>query len=267
MRNKIKRDRVLGYYQNERNSIVYLQETFTTNGDMEYWKKSWPGPIFFSHGSTNSRGVAILLHQDLNVEIDNVVIDPNGRYLIIECCIADNNIALCNYYAPTSDKTKEQIEMLDTLQPLISNVHHKLIFAGDMNNWLQPTLDKYGNSELTKGARKLNDILEQYNLIDIWRILNPHTKRYTWRAKGKRGIQQSRLDYFFVANSFIYRVGKCEIGPCIYSDHNIISLELKCDQNHERGRGFWKLNTSLLRDKEYVDKINKTIDETLLIHK
>jgi exodeoxyribonuclease-3 len=234
---------------------------------MECGKKCWPGQIFFSHGTTNSKGVAILLHIDLKVDIDNVVIDPNGRYLIIEGCIAENNIALCNYYAPTSDKPCEQIELLDILQSLLSNVHHKLILAGDMNTWLQPTLDKYGNSKLTKTARKLNDILEQYDLIDIWRILNPETKRYTWRSKGKRGIQQSRLDYFLVANSFIYRVGKCEIGPSIYSDHNIISLEIKCKPNNVRGRGFWKFNTSLLRDKEYVDKINNIIDETIENHK
>jgi hypothetical protein len=110
-------------------------------------------------------------------------------------------------------------------------------------------------------------MLEIFDLIDIWRILNPDTKRYTWRATGKRGVQQSSLDYFLVSNSFIYRVGTCEIGPCIYSDHNIISLEITLKSHSERGRGFWKLNTSLLRDKEYVTKIIQTIEETLEHHK
>jgi hypothetical protein len=62
-------------------------------------------------------------------------------------------------------------------------------------------------------------------------------------------------------------VGKCEIGPSIYSDHNIINLEICSKLDNERGRGFWKLNTSLLRDKEYVNKINKTIEDTMEQHK
>jgi hypothetical protein len=89
---------------------------------MEYWKKTWKGKIFFSHGSVNSRGVAILFHEDINAEIENVVIDVNGRYLIIEGSIAGNELALCNYYAPTCDKMREQIEMLDKLQPFFTAI-------------------------------------------------------------------------------------------------------------------------------------------------
>ena len=107
-----------------------------------------------------------------------------------------------------------------------------------MNIWLQPHLDKYGNSEMTKTARKMNSILDNFDLIDIWRTRNPDTKRFIWRARGKKGIQQSRLDYFFVSNSFIYRVGKCNIGPSIYSDHNIINLEIKTNPNCEKKGDF-----------------------------
>ena len=47
----------------------------------------------------------------------------------------------------------------------------------------------------------------------------------------------------------------------------IISLEIRCNPNNEKGRRIWKLNTSLLRDKEYVARINNTIDETIQTHK
>jgi hypothetical protein len=57
---------------------------------MEYWKKNWKGKIFFSHGSVNSRGVAILFHDDITLELENVIIDGNGRYLII---VTKNKIA------------------------------------------------------------------------------------------------------------------------------------------------------------------------------
>jgi exonuclease III len=161
-----------------------------------FGEKNWKGQIFFSHGSVNSKGVAILFHEDVTVQLKNVVIDGNGRYIIIEGHIAGNDLALCNYYAPTGDKKREQMEMLDKLEPLLSNIQHKLILAGDLNTWLQPKLDKHGNGETNKAIRKINNMIENLDLIDIWRILNPDTRRYTWRAKKKGIVQQSRLDIF-----------------------------------------------------------------------
>ena len=44
-------------------------------------------------------------------------------------------------------------------------------------------------------------------------------------------------------------------------------MEIKSKTNSERGRGFWKLNTSLLKNKDFVNKINNTIDEAVAHHK
>ena len=46
MRNAAKRNKVLTYFQSKRNCIVYLQETYTAPGDMEYWKKIGKGKCF-----------------------------------------------------------------------------------------------------------------------------------------------------------------------------------------------------------------------------
>ena len=49
-----------------------------------------------------------------------------------------------------------------------------------------------------------------------------------------------------------------EIKASYKSDHSIILTEILLN-NHRRGRGFWKLNYSLLEDKNYVEKIKTTI--------
>ena len=177
--------------------------------------------------------MAILFHQDIKVTIDNSTVDDEGRFIFLEGQVNDNELALLNYYGPTSDKIQDQIDIMDKIQYYMSKTYHKLVLAGDFNCWLDPKLDKYGKGEMTKTARKLSEILSELELIDIWRILNPNTTRFMWRSKGKRGLQQFRLDYYFVPNSFIYRVGKCEIGPCIYSDHNMIMLDLTSKTNRE----------------------------------
>ncbi len=42
--------------------------------------------------------------------------------------------------------------------------------------------------------------------------------------------------------------------PGLKSDHSIINLNLNTN-DHKRGWGFWKFNSQLLHDKDYVDKV------------
>jgi exonuclease III len=104
----------------------------------------------------------------------------------------------------------------------------QLILGGDMNTGLDPLLDKQGGRQerQTKFAKQMNELLEQHDLIDIWRVLNPKKKRYTWRQNSVKGIIQSRLDYWFIANNLVYDVHKCDIQNALYSDHNPINLDI-----------------------------------------
>jgi len=51
-------------------------------------------------------------------------------------------------------------------------------------------------------------------------------------------------------------VKTAEIGPCIESDHSSVSLVIDSVEDQKYGPSFWKLNTSLLEDPEYVQMIN-----------
>ena len=41
--------------------IHLLQETHSTENDVDTWRKEWGADIFLSHGDSNSKGVAFLL--------------------------------------------------------------------------------------------------------------------------------------------------------------------------------------------------------------
>ena len=86
--------------------------------------------------------------------------------------------------------------------------------------------------------------------IDIWRVLHPTTAAYTWfnldKSKG------SRLDMIWIPSSLSTLVNTCEIGPYIHSDHHYIYLSINHPINYCRGAWFWKFNTSLLDDKDYI---------------
>ena len=64
------------------------------------WEAEWGGKVFFSHGSTHSKGVMILVNPKVELKIEKVISDNNGRYIIIDAMVDDSQVILVNIYAP-----------------------------------------------------------------------------------------------------------------------------------------------------------------------
>ena len=105
---------------------------------------------------------------------------------------------ISNIYAP--DKEKEQVDFFHELKSAFAiqniDVSDKVILGGDWNVIQNVQLDKLGgNDELKiRSLDMINNLKMQYDLQDIWRILYPTNKRFTWRQK--RPIIQCRLDFW-----------------------------------------------------------------------
>ena len=93
-----------------------------------------------------------------------------------------------------------------------------------------------------------------YDLVDIWRIRNPEMKCFTWRQKTP--VIQRRLDFLLINKEPQEDIDNVHIKPSINSDHLAIVLSINGIENQARGPSFWKLNSSLLEEKEYVSLIN-----------
>ena len=72
--------------------------------------------------------------------------------------------------------------------------------------------------------------------------------------------KQARLDFFLVNENIFPYVHDTNIIPGFRTDHSSILLKLKLYDN-ERGRGYWKLNNSLLKDRKYIQIVKETINE------
>ena len=72
-----------------------------------------------------------------------------------------------------------------------------LILGGDWNLVLDPTIDycNYKRTNNVKAQEKVEEIIADHCLVDIWRELNPQLQRFTWRRTNP--FQQSRLDFYF----------------------------------------------------------------------
>ena len=134
-----------------------------------------------------------------------------------------------------------------------------VLFGGDLNLALDVQLDRFGSlNNNVKAANVVNNYLSNTNCIDVWRLLKPDIAGYTWRRHNPR-ISCSRLDYLFVSETLMQYLESVVILPGYRTDHSIVVCTIEfCFET--RGPGYWKLNTSLLRDPEYVSKMNALID-------
>ena len=83
--------------------IALLQETHSTKSSENIWKSEWGGKGYFSHDTSNSKGVCILFRKNLDFALHNVKKDTSGRVLCLDMEIDNTRFTLCNIYAPNND--------------------------------------------------------------------------------------------------------------------------------------------------------------------
>ena len=184
--------------------------------------------------------------------------DNKGRILILNATIDAKNFLLINLYNPNTEN--KQVEVLNTLLTMLKtidiNENTNLLLAGDFNVFFNTNLECSGGnpSFKQKSVAKLIEIIETFNLCDIWRIRNPKTKRFTFRQQHCSGFIQRRLDYIFISSSLQESVLNTEVLPAFLSDHSPVFISYNEMRNIPIGPGFWKFNSSLLNNETF--KIN-----------
>ena len=257
----IKRRSIFRWVHNQNNHFTFLQETYSSKECANIWEAEWGGRIFFSHGSTHSKGVMTLINPKLDFKLEKMISDKNGRYIILDVIVDETHLILVNIYAP-NDLNQQLVFFKDLHDRLQEFAQENIIIAGDFNCALADKDKKGGNpvSKKTPVIKEIERIMHVYNLTDIWRNLNPNTECFTWRNKALK--IQCRLDYFLISNDLNSLVTSCTILNSPETDHSAITLHLKSeDLKQDRGPGFWKFNNSLLQDSEYVTILQENIED------
>ncbi|ESO90527.1 hypothetical protein LOTGIDRAFT_123325, partial [Lottia gigantea] len=227
LRDKPKRDKIFRWLKNQKQKIIFLQETHSCLSDESVWAREWGSNIYFSHGQTNSSGTAILTRCDLI--LNKKISDDFGYYLILVTEFLNYTLILVNIYSPIPNGdqkvyyekvSNELIKLQNTLDSCI------FILGGDFNNILDENLDRYGGNykPKTQGKQEIINIINNFNLIDIFRHLHPDVKKYTWRRN--KPVIQSRLDYWLISEDIQDFVKKSDVYPVFLSDHSSIILDL-----------------------------------------
>ena len=219
-------------------------------------KSEWGGPAFFSSHSSQSRGVAILIKKNFPIEILDKKQDIEGNFLSIKAKIYDKIIAINGIYGPNTDNP---IFYKEVVFPTIKDWNPDYsIFTGDWNLVLNQKLDTYNyiHNNNPNATKFVKSAIDDHDLTEPWRYLNPDKNRFTWSKKNPR--KMARLDYFLISTPLLPYISKTGIEAGIQSDHSITSLTIDF-QKFIKGRGFWKFNNSLLKDPAHNKIVNDTI--------
>lgn len=255
-----KRRDVFQYLRQKDYTTYFLCDTHFTKKEEKQIRAEWGYECYFSSYNSQSRGVAILFNNNFDFKVKKVIHDINGNYLIIVIRTMERDIALANIYGPNRDNPDFYSHVQNELEQL---QYDGLIMGGDWNLVLNPTLDyqNYRHNNNTKAQEKVIEMAGELELVDIWREINPETLRYTWRRPNPP--QQARLDFFLISECLLSFIKEVDIHYGYRSDHSQISFKLEL-KKEDRKNNFWKFNSTLLKDKNYLNEINtviKTIKE------
>ena len=217
----------------------------------------WGYNCILSGKSTNSKGVIILFNNNFEYKLHKVVRDTEGCYIIIDIEMLGKRFTLVNIYGPSGYDSPCFFENL--LLQIDTFENEDILIGGDFNVPLDVNKDtfRYRTISRPRARRMLSEILERYNLVDAWRAFNPDKKQFTWRKFNT--AQQGRLDYFLISERLMLNISDVAIRPGYRSDHSIITLDLKKSSDQEKISSFWKFNSSLLRDMNYVTTVKTCI--------
>ena len=257
-----------------RYDVVLLQETHHETEEVGLgWAKemvgaerAWPGESFWSHGTHQARGVAILVREGSPITEPTLLHSgTDGRICAISIIYLGKKFSLFNVYAPSgSDVLQKRDFFCNALLPCLPAHRQRLLIGGDFN-CVESGLDcssGLGGSRLGGFEGGLQEVVQECDLVDIWRLQQGTRKGFTHTCT--TGLSNARLDRWYVSEDLPQWVDaprRPVLG--LPGDHLGVRLELRAPSPSPRGPGAWTLPLSLLCSDEYKEDIRNLIQAAL----
>ena len=265
IRDKKKRHILINWLKKRDFEIVCLQETFVTQESLSDIEKDFHeiGKYFAScTDSVHSRGVGILISHKINQwKLLNVHRDTEGRKVMINIKNLSGEVySISSLYVPNNLQLRIQFikNCNDWVKQNAADVQN-LVITGDFNT----CYDEFDreSSKLDKSADTFNEFIKKNDLIDSFRSANPCVKGFTY-IHASDSKRNSRIDYILVSKPTVQAISSSSVISCPAPDHKALGTILNFNMN-KRGKGYWKLNNSLLTDNAYKAIIRLDILHTI----
>lgn len=156
-------------------------------------------------------------------------------------------VCLMNIYAPNEDEPGFIRTIFSIILQHSSGI---LLLGGDFNFVMSQHLDRQpvSKTSTSRMSNMLRHLSAESGLVDIWRGKYPKGKDFTFFSH--RHSFYSRIDVLFTPKTEFYRVDDMKILPITLSDH--APLVLSWNIGHRPSTKRWRLNASLLNDREFI---------------
>uniref|UniRef100_A0A670I952 exodeoxyribonuclease III n=1 Tax=Podarcis muralis TaxID=64176 RepID=A0A670I952_PODMU len=221
MNDKGKRNRIEHVLKKEGLDIICLQETHIARKHKRTLINSRLGNEFISSDQSKKRGVVIYIKKQ--IEAKSLFKDEEGRISAVQINWQGEKIIIVGIYAPNVNKS----EFYGRLEERLSDyADQKIILLGDMNGVVSLEVDRLRDTKGKEGKlpRTFFSLVQNCNLVDIWRFRHPLEKQYTFYSEPNDS--SSRLDQIWVSKELVPRSLRVEIQARTISDHNPIKMEL-----------------------------------------
>ena len=253
-----KRRDVVNYIKKLDYDVHLIQDTHLTPKTVPYFNAIWPGKCYHSCGTHNSRGTAILFKRNIQHQILHEEYCKEGNFVILVCSIFTTTFTIVSIYGPNDDRPSFFNYINNALNDLPTD---NILIGGDFNFVPDQTRDSNYSRQNNPGARNsFENVIQEHNLVDTWRELNPDDGGFTWMRNNP--LKYGRLDRFYVSEHLTSHITAIKVNSGYRSDHSIVALEIREPQK-KRGSGIWKFNESLIDDAKYDKRIKEVVIETI----
>ena len=252
--------------------LICFQETHSTSSDEYSWGKELGGRVYFSHGSSTARGVAIYLSDKLEWQVVKQIPDNDGRALTL--ILQNNNCKVCvtNVYAPNTSSAlcdiESNVNYFEQIHQTLAEIKttegiENFVILGDFNFIRSKNLDAIGGSPTIyrRCVEQLEKLLKDFELVDLSREKNPDDVLVTFAPGGPnvRGIFR-RLDYILIPEYWCDLTNLSRITPAIGTDHKLVYATFREPLN-QKGPSMWHHNNTLNDNPEYKEDFEKNFNE------
>lgn len=209
-------------------------------------------------GSSASKGVTILVHKHLQFRNNKTYLHDQERIIIMLAEISGQLYILVNIYAPNLDYPSFSGNLECKIAEIRNGQDYLIIIGGDFNQVFDMVLDRShpSNSKQRKSVDILVNICRDMGLVEIWRLLNPNGRDYTFYSAHHQVY--TRIDYFLISHSLIPYTVACSIGSILILDHADILITIQQPNKIYRSKR-WRFSSSLLKDASFKVQLQEQI--------
>ena len=146
------------------------------------------------------------------------------------------------------------------LTAIYGEIKSNTIIVGDFNTPLSP-MYRSSKMKINKETQALNATLNKMDLINIYRTFHPKTTEYTFFSSAHGTF--SRIDHILGHKSSLGKFKKIEVVSSIFSDQNVMRLDIKYRKKPVKNTNTWRLNNTLLNNSEITEEIKEEIKKYL----